>query len=78
MAKARKTFVIAAPVTAVELTLTMAEAEVLATVLNHVGGPPEGKRGNATAILQALKDAGVYYDALGKNDGVRVGTSIYF
>jgi hypothetical protein len=71
MAKAKKTFVL-------DLTLTEAEAEVLAIVLNHVGGPPTGKRGIATAILQALKDAGVWYNPLGTDDGVRVNTSIYF
>lgn len=56
----------------VDLTLTTEEARVLSQILSRVGGDPDGARGRADAIGEALESAGFdfipsYSDSLPKN-----------
>ena len=41
------------------LGLTQAEVEVLRVILDRIGGDPNGPRGHADTINEALADAGI-------------------
>ena len=40
-------------------SMSKREAEALATIMNHVGGHPDGPRGIAQDIIKALRNMGV-------------------
>jgi hypothetical protein len=46
----------------VTLKLSVAEVDVLATILMHVGGPPQHHRGLAASVLDAILDGGANFD----------------
>jgi hypothetical protein len=60
----------------VVLELSEYEARTLCEVFQHIGGPPEGPRGDMDKILEAIEEIGI--KRLGKKTVDSNNRSLYF